>query len=180
VVEEKGVEDLLHATRLLAQTTPSTRTLIVGEGQDRAAMQQLAQTLGIADITSFTGWVDSADIPAYLHAADVFVGPSRTAANGWIEAQGLTFLEAMAAGTPVIATRSGGIVDSVIDGETGLLVDEHAPTQLAAALQHLATDSLLRQRLSEAGEQRVGDGFSRQVCAQKFSDLFAAHCEKKP
>jgi len=179
LVEEKGVEDLLHATRLLSQMAQNTRTLIVGEGQDRAAMQRLAETLGIADITTFTGWVDSADIPAYLHAADVFVGPSRTAANGWVEAQGLTFLEAMAAGTPVVATQTGGIVDSVIDGETGLLVEERAPAQLAAALQRMATDSALRQRLSAAGKQRVGDGFSRQASAERFSDLFAAHCKKR-
>ncbi|MGB5830507.1 MAG: glycosyltransferase, partial [Thiohalocapsa sp.] len=77
VVEEKGIEDLLRATQLLAERAPGRRTLIVGEGQDRADMEQLARTLGIAEITHFAGWVDPADVPAYLHAADVFVGPSR-------------------------------------------------------------------------------------------------------
>jgi glycosyltransferase involved in cell wall biosynthesis len=173
LVEEKGVEDLLHATRLLGEQHPNIRTLVVGEGQDRVALQQTARDLAIADRVLFTGWVESEDIPAYLLAADVFVGPSRTSSSGWIEAQGLTFLEAMAAGTPIVATRLGGIVDSVTDGETGLLVAERAPEQLASAIHRLLLDSRLASRLSAAARQTVSERFSRDASAQAFSELFA-------
>ena len=173
IVAEKGVEDLLRATRLLAKSAPGSRTLIVGEGQDRGDMERLASSLGIADITHFTGWVDAADIPAYLHAADVFVGPSRTAANGWIEAQGLTFIEAMAAHTPVVATRVGGIVDAVQDEQTGLLVDERAPEQIARAVVRLWQDEGLRRRLADNAYTTAVEGFSRRVSADAFSALFA-------
>ena len=173
IVEEKGVEDLLRAVQLLAEHTPGRSALIVGEGQDRANMEQLAETLGVGDITHFTGWVDSADIPAYLRAADVFVGPSRTAANGWIEAQGLTFIEAMAAETPVVATRIGGVVDAVRDGETGLLVDERAPEQIASAVRRLWEDEELRSRLTNNAYTAAIQRFSRRSSAEAFSALFA-------
>ena len=173
IVEEKGVEDLLRATRLLAQSAPGRRALIVGEGQDRADMEQLARRLGIADITHFAGWVDAADIPAYLHAGDVFVGPSRTAANGWIEAQGLTLIEAMAVRTPVVATRVGGIVDAVRDGETGLLVDERAPAQIASAVTRLWQNERLRNRVAENAYATAIERFSRRTSAEAFSALFA-------
>ena len=78
----------------------------------------------------FTGWIDPELMPAYLAAADVFAGPSRRASDGLIEAQGLAFLEAMAVGTPVVATRIGGIVDAVVHEKTGLLVDEGSITRL--------------------------------------------------
>ena len=180
IVAEKGVEDLLRATRLLAECAPGSRAIIIGDGQDRADMEQLARTLGIADVTHFTGWVDAADIPAYLHAADVFVGPSRTAANGWIEAQGLTFIEAMAARIPVVATRVGGIVDAVQDEQTGLLVDERAPEQIARAVVRLWQDDALRRRLVDSAYTAAVEHFSRRVSAEAFSALFAeAVCQSR-
>jgi glycosyltransferase involved in cell wall biosynthesis len=172
LVEEKGLEDFLRALQLVATARPDIRALVVGEGQDRGSMEQLAHDLGVSERVVFTGWVDARDVPAYFHAADIFIGPSRQAENGWVEAQGLTFLEAMAAGTPVIATRIGGIVDSVIDGKTGLLVEQRSPQQLAAAIQRLASEPGLPQRLATAAREHVHNGFSRDSAARRFSDLF--------
>jgi len=67
----------------------------------------LAKSLGIAKLVTFAGWVDPNQVPAYVAAGDIFVGPSRRAENGRVEAPGLTFLEAMVAGTPMVATRMG-------------------------------------------------------------------------
>lgn len=172
LVEEKGLEDLLHAVRILAADHPDVRALIVGDGQDRETFEQVSHELRIADRVTFTGWVDAREVPAYLHAADVFVGPSRQARSGWIEAQGLTFLEAMVAGTPVVATRLGGIVDSVVDGTTGLLVEQRSPQQLATAIRRLAKDPELGRRLATAARMHVDQGFSRDASARRFSDLF--------
>ncbi|MGB5835269.1 MAG: glycosyltransferase family 4 protein [Thiohalocapsa sp.] len=180
IVEEKGIEDVLRAIQLLADSTPGMRVLIVGEGQDRADMERLATKLGIADITHFTGWVDSADIPSYLRAADVFVGPSRTASNGWIEAQGLTVIEAMVAGTPVVATRVGGVVDAVRHEHTGLLVDERAPGQIVGAVTRLWRDERLRMRLASNAYALAVERFSREVSAQGFSDLFEELVRDRP
>lgn len=173
LVEEKGVADLLHATALLRAEQPHLTTLIVGEGQDRADLEALARQLGIQHNTHFTGWIDSDAIPAHYAAADAFIGPSRTAANGWIEAQGLTFLEAMAAGTPVIATRSGGIVDYLIDGDTGLLVAERAPEQIAAAVRRLIAEPDLGPALAARGRALVNQHYSRDASAEHFAQLFS-------
>lgn len=173
VVEEKGVDDLLHAVNTLKETMPGIRALIVGEGQDRESLQELSGNLGLADHVIFTGWVDPGAIPAYMAAGDIFVGPSKTAKNGWIEAQGLTFLEAMVAGTPVIATRHGGITDSVIHEKTGLLVDENSPDQIARAIEKLVTNPGLVTDICREASMQIESRFSRQASADMFSNVYA-------
>jgi glycosyltransferase involved in cell wall biosynthesis len=175
VVEEKGVADLIRAVSLLVPDLPDVTALIVGEGPDRPAMEHLAQDLGVAQCVAFTGWVEPSDVPAYLAAADIFVGPSRRASDGWVEAQGLTFLEAMLAGIPVIATRIGGIVDSVCHEETGLLVREAAPDEVAAAVKRITWDPELAAHLRRNGEYLVRQQFTREVSAGAFSELFLRH-----
>jgi len=172
IVEEKGIEDLIRAMPVILKECPDASALIAGEGQDRAAMEDLSRELGFADRVFFTGWIDPELMPAYLAAADVFAGPSRRASDGWIEAQGLAFLEAMAVGTPVVATRSGGIVDAVVHEQTGLLVDERSPDQVAEAITRLHADQELARNLAAQGRKLVEKSYSRQVCAARFSDLF--------
>jgi glycosyltransferase involved in cell wall biosynthesis len=178
LVEEKGVEDLLQALPMLAQDLPDLAALVIGQGQNRAELENLASTLGITNRVTFTGWVDSKDISAYLAASDVFVGPSRRAKDGWVEAQGLTFLEAMAVGTPVIATRLGGVVDSVRDRETGLLVDERSPEQIADAIRRIASEPELVETVTTRAKHRVTAHFSREASAAAFSQLFLGLTQK--
>ncbi len=172
VVEEKGVGDLIRAVSRLAPERPDITALIVGEGQDRTTMEALARDAGVADRVAFTGWVEPDKVPGYLAAADIFVGPSRQAPDGWIEGQGLTFLEAMLSRKPVIATRIGGIVDAVRHEETGLLVDPAAPQEIAAAVERLVADPGMADRLCDAGADLVRRGFTRNASAKAFSDLF--------
>ena len=172
VVEEKGVEDLIKAVDILLPQFPDISAVIVGEGQDRYKYEAMSETFGVSDQVIFTGWVEPNVIPAYLSAADIFVGPSREASDGWIEAQGLTFIEAMVAKTPVIATRVGGIVDSVRHEETGLLVNERSPDEIAAAVERLTQAPLLADKLCESGYKLAVNKFSRAFSAQAFSDVF--------
>jgi glycosyltransferase involved in cell wall biosynthesis len=174
LVEEKGVEDLLRAVSLLTARLPDVTALIVGEGQDRAALQNLAAELGLHDRVAFAGWVAPEEIASYLAAGDVFVGPSRTSPEGWVEAQGLVFAEAMLAGTPVIATRVGGITEIVEHERTGLLVRERAPEEIAAAVERLVLGPGLGERLARTGRERVRTRFTRRSTAQAFSRLFGS------
>jgi phosphatidyl-myo-inositol dimannoside synthase len=173
IVEEKGVADLVQAVRLLRETHPDVHALIVGEGQERAEMERLAAQAGVAANITFTGWVEPTNIAAYLRAADIFVGPSRIAPDGWVEAQGLTFLEAMAAGMPVIATRCGGIVDSVVHDETGLLCGQRDVSGIAAAVVRIMNEPGLRRRLTSNADHVVRQQFSRATSATEFANLFA-------
>jgi len=172
MVPEKGLDDLLRAIGLLVTETPSVTCLAVGDGPERENLESLARQLGLAERVHFTGWVQPENLPAYLQAADIFVGPSRTGVDGWREAQGLTFIEAMLAGIPVVATASGGIVDAVRDGETGILVPEASPPAIAEAVERIWSDPELRVRLSSAAEKLAMERFTRRASAACFAALY--------
>ncbi|MBB6094922.1 glycosyltransferase involved in cell wall biosynthesis [Povalibacter uvarum] len=172
LVDEKGVDDLLHAIATVVDRLPHVTALVMGEGPARPALETLAQQLGIADRVHLTGWVPHAEVRAHLAAGDIFVGPSRRSSDGWVEAQGLVFLEAMLAGVPVVATASGGIIDTVRQEETGLLVDERSPSQIADAIVRLCNEPELADRLRRAGRQLVLDGYTRGKSARAFAREF--------
>jgi phosphatidyl-myo-inositol dimannoside synthase len=172
VVEEKGVFDLLDAVDHLRADRPDVTAVVVGEGQDRAEAERRAAERGLGGHVRFVGWVDAAEVPAWLAAADLVVAPSRTGPDGWTEGQGLAIVEAMAARRPVVATDSGGIGDAVVDGETGLLVPEGQPEALAAAVARLADDPALAARLAQAGRANAVERFSAGASADAFSALF--------
>lgn len=174
VVEEKGVSDLIDAVELLLPELPNTSAVIVGDGSAKSNLERSVTARSLGEHIKFAGWVDSHHVPNYLRAADVFVGPSRMSASGGREAQGLTFLEAMASETPVVATRSGGIVDFIADGETGLLVSEASPREIAQTVRRLVHSPHFAQGLAAAGRQRVVDGFSRQATAAAFDRQFTS------
>ncbi len=121
--EEKGVSELLEATKALISEGVDLALVLVGVGHEENIFKQQAVRLGINKSVNFVGWVESKDIYKYYAAADVFVGPSKRSSSGGVEAQGLTFAEAMLAGCKVVGTNSGGIPDAVIDGKTGWLAE---------------------------------------------------------
>ncbi len=172
VIEEKGVRDLLQAMPIICRELPSATLMLVGEGQDRPAFEALARELGIGNRVIFSGWMTTDELVRAYRGADIFIGPSHPPASGGGEAQGLVFAEAMLAGTPVIATEVGGIVDAVIHEETGLLVPPHAPEAIAAAVIRLWREPDLRQRLREQARRLACERFTRQASAQAFSRLF--------
>jgi glycosyltransferase involved in cell wall biosynthesis len=173
LVLEKGVDDLIRAIAILREELPETTALIGGTGQDEPELVRLRDHLGIGDCVTFTGWIEPEEVRAYLAAADVFAGPSKQAESGWREGLGLVFLEAMAAGTPVVATASGGITDIVRDVETGLLVAEGAPDEIANAIARIHNDPPLRKRLVDNGRNQVIESFSRDSSAASFAKLFS-------
>lgn len=173
VVPEKGVGDVLAALALLRAQLPDATLAIVGDGPSRPALEAEARRLGMAQQVVFIGAVPPGDVPLYLAAADIFVGPSRRSAEGWTEAQGLTFIEAQLAGLPVIATDAGGLGDLVSDGDDGLVVRQSDPTAIAGAVLRLVTDPALAARLAQAGRARALANFSRDASADAFSALYA-------
>ena len=179
IVEEKGVEDLIRAVDILMPRFSDITALIIGEGQDRPDLEGLTKTFGLSDRVIFTGWVKPDDISAYLAAGDIFVGPSREASDGWIEAQGLTVIEAMVAKTPVITTRVGGVVDSVKHEETGLLVNERSPDEIAKAVERIVGEPLLADNLRGQGYKLAANKFSRASSAKSFSALFEHMIQSK-
>jgi glycosyltransferase involved in cell wall biosynthesis len=153
LVERKGQED---AVRALA-AVPAAELVVVGgppadELDDDPEVQRLraiARQLDVADRLVFTGAVARADVPGWIRSADVVL------AVPWYEPFGITPLEAMACGRPVVATAVGGLVDSVADGVTGDLVPPRDPAALGEALGALLADHERRTAYGAAGVRRV-------------------------
>jgi phosphatidylinositol alpha-1,6-mannosyltransferase len=172
LIEEKGVFDLIEAANRLRSRLPDLTVVVAGEGPHRAEAERMCRDLGLEDRVFFIGWVARPEVPNLLAALDLFVAPSKTAPDGWMEAQGLSVIEAMAVGTAVIASRHGGLVDSIEDGESGLLIAENDPPALASAIELLARDQSLTDQLGCAGRKRAVERFSHTATARKFDDLF--------
>jgi glycosyltransferase involved in cell wall biosynthesis len=173
LVPEKGVDDLLDAIHLLQSSTPDVTGLIVGDGPDRVRLEQLATNLGITSRIAFCGWLSPLQVRIHLGAADYFVGPSRVAVGGGMEAQGLTLIEAMMAGLPVVSTASGGITDAIRHDATGLVVQPAAPAEIAGAIRRLVANPALAARLGSAARELALQEFTRETCARRFSKLYA-------
>jgi glycosyltransferase involved in cell wall biosynthesis len=145
---QKAQDLLLEAFAEARIEDPRLRLCLVGEGPELPEARALAQQLNLEDAVMFTGALEDTS-PMYA-AADMFVFPSR-----W-EAFGIALLEAMAAGLPVVATQTGGILELVSDG-TGMLIPTEHVTPLASAIVHLARDPEERARLGAAAARRASD-----------------------
>lgn len=156
LVYRKGVDRVLRAIAVLE---PSVKLVVIGDGPERKTLEQLAATLGIADRVRVLGAVEDAATYRWYHAADLFVMPPRMLGPD-VEGFGMVYLEAGWYGLPVIATRTGGIPDAVVDGETGLLIDDSDdPVVLANSIQRLNDDPALRAQLGAQARSRVRQYF---------------------
>jgi glycosyltransferase involved in cell wall biosynthesis len=172
VIEEKGVQDIVEATALLSADQPDVSAFIAGAGQHTDRVRARAAELGVTERVHLPGWIDPGDVPSWFAAADVVVAPSRIGPDGWTEAQGLSIIEAMGVGRPVIATNTGGIPETITDGTTGLLVPPEDPGALAAAIAKLVASPDWAADLAGRGAESVRARFDRSVVAHRFDALY--------
>lgn len=144
---EKGFDTLIEAAPHVLAHSPDVRFIVAGDGPERDRLQNRVQERDLTDRFLLPGYVP--DVPGLLSAADIVVVPSLS------EGQGIVALEAMAARKPVVASRVGGLAETVEEGVTGLLVPPGDPAALADALLLLLEDAATRQRLGEAGRACV-------------------------
>ncbi|HEX4841223.1 MAG TPA: glycosyltransferase, partial [bacterium] len=149
LAREKSVDLVLRAFARVVRTNDAV-LLVVGGGPEEAALHRLADDLHLGARVVFAGMQSHRRTLECLAAADVFVFGSQT------ETQGLVVVEAMAAGTPVVAVNAGGIADAVHDGDTGVLVPP-APDALADSVVHLLDNTPLRQRLAARGREAASE-----------------------
>ena len=152
---EKGFDDLLRAVGLLAQRGTAPEVELVGDGPQAPQLRALADRLGIADRVRFRGWLPFRDVHAAMRAATILVHPSPGLGDGLPN----VIREAMALGTPVIATRVAGIPEALDDGRCGVLVPPRAVDTLAEAIAQLLADAPRRRRLAELARRRTEDLF---------------------
>jgi glycosyltransferase involved in cell wall biosynthesis len=157
----KRLSDLLRATAILTARIPEARTRIVGQGPEWEQLVRLRGELGAADTVELLGDVSRERLAEEYVNADLFCLPSVQ------EGFGIVFLEAMAAGLPVVACRAAAIPEVVRDGLTGVLVPPRDPKGLADALEQLARDPERARRLGEEGRRQVAE-FAPVRVAERF------------
>ena len=153
----KGAQHAIRAFPRVLARVPLARLRILGDGPYRPVLESLARTLRVADKVEFLGAVSHRAKVEALSAAQVAVCPSPK--EGW----GLTVIEANACGTPVVASRSPGLIESVRDGETGILAPHGDSAALADGLIRLLCDEPLRWKMAEAAILWAGT-FNWETC----------------
>jgi glycosyltransferase involved in cell wall biosynthesis len=175
LVPRKGVDDVIRATAVLRRADVPARLLVVG-GSERdpdasddpelARLQDIAWSEGIAPDVEFVGRRDRDELEAWYNAADVFVTAP------WYEPFGITPLESMACGTPVIGSKVGGIGYTIRDGETGFLVPPRSPDAIADRARRLLGDRSMRCAMGQEARRWVA---ARFTWARVASELLAAY-----
>ncbi|HYT98902.1 MAG TPA: glycosyltransferase family 4 protein [Gemmatimonadales bacterium] len=155
LAKDKGFGYLLQAARVLVDRGLDLEIDIVGDGDQLGALRALAAGLGIADRVRFRGWLAFAEVRRAMSEATVLVHPSDGLGDGLPN----VLREAMALGTPVIASRVAGIPEALDDGRCGVLVPPRDVAALASALERLLGDAALRQTLARRARQRTEEKF---------------------
>ncbi len=153
VERAKGVFDLVEAMpRVLASV--DARLVVIGDGPDAGELQLAVRDAGVSDRVRLAGAIKNKDVPGHLRGATVLAAPSRTTRR-WAEQVGMSAIQAMACGVPVVSTPSGSIAEFIDDGVTGVLVPEGDPPALAAALTKFLTNQAMRDQFAERARREA-------------------------
>ncbi len=168
LVKKNAIDEVIRALPLLS---PSVTFLVLGIGPDEVSLRALADSLKVSGRVKFLRQISHEEMPKYLKVSDIFIRPSRS------EGLGNSFLEAMAAGIPVIATPVGGIPDFLFDPEknldhepTGLFCDVDDPRSIARQVKRLVDDEVLRTRLVMNGKKLVTEKYDWNITAHDMKE----------
>lgn len=166
LVKKNGIDILIRAIAEVTKTMPTIRCHIIGDGSERKNLEALAAQCGVKDSIYFFGAIPYEKLPHYLHEADLFVRPSRS------EGMGNSFVEAIAAGIPIIGTPVGGIRDIIKDGETGFFCPPNNPIRLAEKILWVLEHPEEAQKTVHAGQTMIEKDFSWDAIAQSYRNIF--------
>lgn len=175
LVLKNAVGDVIKALPLLPE---HVIFIIIGIGPEEEYLKKLAKDLSVSHRVRFLGFVPHAQLPGYLQISDIFIRPSRS------EGFGNSFIEAMAAGLPVIATRVGGIVDFISSPEetehpTGLFCEVDKPATIAEQVQKILNNDPLRQEIIQSAKMMVMQKYDWNMIAHTMNDFFMNSVFKK-
>lgn len=173
----KGHEDLIGAADILRKRYTNIHFLVVGEAslgeqEYEHSIRARCSAMGMQELVTFAGF--RKDVPEIISSFDIFAFPSHA------ESFGVALIEAMAMRLPVVSTNCDGVLDIVVDGETGIYVHPRTPGELAGALARLIDDRTLREKMGNAGRQRVLDLFDRKNHIQKLESVYGELLSNPP
>ncbi len=171
LTHQKGHKLFLQAAKLLAKSFPQVVFWVVGDGERKGELEDIAKELGIRERVIFSGY--RTNLPLVYAALDILVLPSL------FEGLPNVVLEAMACGKPVVATRVGGVPEAVEDGVSGLIVSPNNHSQLAQSIKKLLYDRLLRETLGKASRRRIERSFSSSLMVERVEKSFSSLLKDK-
>lgn len=171
LVKKNAVDDVIRALPVLQD---NVHFIVFGIGPDEDMLKTLAKELGVANRVQFRGQIGHTEMPKYLKACDIFIRPSRS------EGMGNSFVEAMAAELPVIATQEGGIADFLFDAKrnpdkqtTGWAVDKDSPVQIAGAVNNILNDKENTRQVVKNAKEMAFEKYDWDTIAQAMRALFS-------
>ena len=168
---QKGTDLFVDAAIALLPQRPAWTAVIIGlttpeHAAFRDTLRERIAAAGLSERIVFKGELPTDEIPGWYRCLSLVAAPARS------EGFGLTPLEAMASGTPVVASRAGAFAMTIMDGKTGILVDGDAPAPLAAAIARLMDDDALRSRMGDAARDHVTANFSIEAEARGINAVY--------
>jgi len=173
LVQRKGADMAIRAMARILKTRTDVHYLIVGDGELRPELERIIAQEGVSGQVTLVGTVSEGELVEYFRVCDLFLMPNRTLADGDTEGFGLVFREANACGKPVIGGRAGGVVEAVVDGESGYLVDGENIDEIEQTVLKLLDNTPLAATLGEKGLVIANASSTRAVAAR-----FLLACER--
>lgn len=172
LVEMKGRQYALKAIASLVKKFQNISYTIVGDGPLRASLEKLVEQLGISKWVHLVGWVDDEKLDELYKSSHIFLHPSVTASDGNMEGQGVVLLEAQGYGLPIVATKHNAFLETVLDGQTGILVPERDADALALALEHLIENPEFWEKMGRAGREHVKENYDIEILNRKLINIY--------
>lgn len=169
--EKKGPIHTLRAFELVLKQCPEARLLMIGDGPMWEEAKVFVREKGLSELVEFLGAMSQAEYLPYLQAADVFVQHSIITKAGDSEGTPVAILEAAACGLPTVSTRHAGIPDAVIEGETGLLTDEHDVQGMSEACMFLVQNETDRLRMGVSARKHIEMNYDVVKLSQKIKSV---------
>jgi phosphatidylinositol alpha-1,6-mannosyltransferase len=170
----KGHDVILRALPSVVVKVPKLTYAVVGDGDDRPRLQELAQELGVEEHVAFRGEISDSELVALYRRSELFAMPARTVIDDHDpkgEGFGIVYLEAMAFGKPVIGPSYGAPAEIIQHGKTGLLVDPEDPAQVAEAILELLENPGMAREMGKAGSNCVRADYSYEKFRERLQEL---------
>lgn len=175
LASNKGCDIGIKVLPLVLKKVPNTVYVIGGKGPNETELKELASKMNLDDKVIFTGYIPDEELPFYYNLCDVFMLLTREIKNkGNVEGFGMVFIEAAACGKPVVAGRTGGAPEAVVDSTTGYLVDPLDLEEISEALIKLLTDEGLAMKMAQEGRRRAREEFRWQERAKELWEAIGA------
>ena len=166
-VKRKGIDDSILAFKKVLEKVPSALYIIIGTGPEKEHLQELIKENKLEKNIQILE-VNRSNLPYYYQLADLFILTPKELPNGDVEGFGIVYLEASQFGLPIVATKTGGVSEAVLDQKTGLLCEAGSIEQISKAITKLLLDKKLARQLGEQGRDRVKNEFEWEKQLKKI------------